>query len=205
MVGIDVALGALIGYGLGCFLTGYYWVKLRLGTDIRDHGSGSAGARNVGRLTGPGGFAITFVGDVLKGVLAVTAASHAGLAPPASASAMAGVVVGHIWPIQLGFRGGRGIAPALGAFLAFDPVLTAILALPVLPIRLFLRDTTRSGLFAIALSPILALVWTGEWISFFAATMIAILVLASHRTHLLEVRRGMFGFRDGMLKKEEAQ
>src|SRR2546428_443464 len=68
-----IALGA---YVLGCFTTGYYLVRLRTGQDIREQGSGSVGAKNVGRLLGWTGFALTLLGDFGKGAFAVWAASH---------------------------------------------------------------------------------------------------------------------------------
>ncbi len=68
-----IALGA---YVLGCFTTGYYLVRVCTGRDIRDEGSGSVGAKNVGRLLGWTGFIVTVFGDVAKGSFAVWAASH---------------------------------------------------------------------------------------------------------------------------------
>jgi acyl-phosphate glycerol 3-phosphate acyltransferase len=105
----------LVCYAVGCFASGYYWVKWRTGQDIRNLGSGSVGARNVGRVLGPWGFVVTLLADVTKGVIAVALAKASGLRPDAVIAAMMGVVIGHTWPVQLRFHGGKGIATSLGA------------------------------------------------------------------------------------------
>src|SRR6266850_5250974 len=121
-------------YCLGCFTAGYYWVRWRTGHDIRQQGSGSAGARNVGRTLGPSGFIVTFLLDVGKGALAASLALHFGLSPSAVVAALVAVVVGHNWPMQLRFHGGKGIAVSLGALLAYDPFIVLCLVLVFLPV-----------------------------------------------------------------------
>src|SRR5262245_25796362 len=104
----------LLSYALGCFSTGYYLVRWRTGTDIRTLGTGSAGARNAGRVLGRAGFILVFAGDALKGALAVWLAKQAGLPPWGVAAALVAVVLGHLFPLQLGGRGGKGAATAFG-------------------------------------------------------------------------------------------
>src|ERR1043166_9636458 len=95
-------------YLAGCFTSGYYLVRMRLGEDIRELGSGSVGARNVGRVLGKTGFLLTLGLDFAKGSFAVWAARH--FTTPVDerlvALAMASVIAGHVWPLQLRFRGG---------------------------------------------------------------------------------------------------
>src|ERR1041385_8259254 len=99
-------------YLLGCFAAGYYLVRMRLGEDIRELGSGSVGARNVGRVLGKTGFLLTVLSDFGKGAFAVWAARH--FFTPSDerlvALAMISVIAGHIWPMQLRFRGGTRTA-----------------------------------------------------------------------------------------------
>src|SRR2546428_11226923 len=97
-------------YLIGCFTAGYYWVRWRTGQDIRHEGSGNVGARNVGRLLGPPAFIATLLLDLGKGALAVGMALYFGLRPEMVIAAMLAVVVGHNWPMQLRFHGGKGIA-----------------------------------------------------------------------------------------------
>ena len=108
----------LLAYLLGGICTGYYLVRIKAKADVREHGSGAVGARNVGRILGKTGFAATLFGDVLKGVLAIALARKFHISEPAVSLVMVAVVAGHIWPLALQFRGGRGIATAIGAFLA---------------------------------------------------------------------------------------
>ncbi len=125
----------LASYLLGGVPTGLLLARLR-GLDIRRLGSGNIGAANVARTTGVVAGVLTLVFDAAKGGLAVllaslapaTATSINGLLP---ACAAVGVVVGHCWPVLLGFRGGKGVASLLGAMLVLSPW-----ALP-LPLLLF--------------------------------------------------------------------
>jgi acyl-phosphate glycerol 3-phosphate acyltransferase len=104
----------LVAYALGCLNTGYYWVRLTRRQDIREFASGSTGARNVGRLLGPTGFTVTFAGDAIKAWAAIAF----GLAlVPHSAQifwSLPCLVIGHVYPVQMGFRGGKGVSVALG-------------------------------------------------------------------------------------------
>src|SRR2546421_4274115 len=81
-------------YMLGCFTSGYYWVRWRTGQDIRHRGSGNVGARNVGRMLGPTSFVLTLLLDLGKGALAVGMALYFGLPPEMVIAAMLAVVVG---------------------------------------------------------------------------------------------------------------
>lgn len=117
-----------VAYLLGSIPTGYLLVRLFHHQDVRETGSGNIGATNVAR-TGSKGLGIaTLVLDALKGFVAVliaqTLAVHAGFPQGYEIGAVAGFVVifGHIFPVWLGFRGGKGVATALGVFLAITPL-----------------------------------------------------------------------------------
>src|SRR5947209_14629411 len=97
-------------YLLGCFTAGYYWVRWRTGQDLREQGSGNLGARNAGRVLGTPAFVATLLLDLGKGAMAVGMALYVGLRPELVITAMLAVVVGHNWPMQLRFHGGKGIA-----------------------------------------------------------------------------------------------
>ena len=141
-------------YFIGCFTAGYYWTRWRTGQDIRRFGSGTVGARNVGRTLGAGGFTVTFLLDLAKGALAVAAALWLGLRPEAVVACMVAVVVGHNWPMQLRFHGGKGVAVSLGALLAYDPFIVLCLVAIFLPIFAILRNFTLGGMTAFALGPL---------------------------------------------------
>src|ERR1035441_7362285 len=115
------ALGVLAGsYVLGCFSTGYYLVRQRTGQDIRELGSGSTGARNAGRVLGCQGFWLTMAGDMAKGALAVWLALALTGNDRVAMLAWLAVVMGHIWPAQMGFRGGKGVSTSLAGLLIYD-------------------------------------------------------------------------------------
>ena len=140
-----VLSAALIGYLIGSIPMGYLVIKLLKGEDIRHHGSGRTGGTNALRAGGLGAGALTMIGDALKGFAAVMLARlvmgpqllATSLGTFASAVAAFGAVVGHNWSIYLGFRGGAGTAPNIGAAIAFWPIAGLYLA-PMVPIGLYL-------------------------------------------------------------------
>jgi len=178
-----VALGA---YLLGCFSTGYYLVRFKHKSDIRDLGSGNAGARNVGRLLGWQGFLLTVLGDIGKGALAVWATKHFFPGDGLAVLAALGVVAGHIWPFQLKFHGGKGMATTLGALWFLDFRLVIGIGLSFIVPWMFLRSTVLPGLLGVCLLPLM-----GWWLGH-SPTMnvglasLAILVLAAHRKNLVK-------------------
>lgn len=150
-------LGGVLGaYVLGCLNTGYYLVRWRTGQDLRATGSGNAGAKNVSRLLGPWGFGCTVLGDMGKGALAVAAARLLGWDELAAALVAIAVTAGHNWPVQLGFRGGKGVATSYGALLVFDPTVAGLMLGACGLLVAATRRFTLSAVSAFALSPILA-------------------------------------------------
>jgi acyl phosphate:glycerol-3-phosphate acyltransferase len=111
-----------VAYALGCIVGAYYVVRLRAGHDVRSTGSGNAGTRNVLRSGDRTSAALTLLVDLVKGALAVWLAQLIAPGELVTASAAVAVVAGHIWPVQLQFRGGKGVAAAIGATLAANPI-----------------------------------------------------------------------------------
>ena len=122
---IERLICLLVGYVFGLFQTSYIIGKMHK-TDIREHGSGNAGTTNALRTFGKKAGAMTLLGDCLKCVLAIVAVrlifrnSAADAMPLLAIYAAAGCVLGHNFPINLGFRGGKGIAASVGFLIAFD-------------------------------------------------------------------------------------
>ena len=152
---VPIVLAGLLAYALGCLSAGYYLARAR-GLDLRAAGSGSTGARNAGRLLGKGAFAATFALDLAKGALAVLAAGWVAPGLWGRPLAMVAVVMGHVWPAQLGFRGGKGISPAVGGLLVVSWKLTGLLVLPLLLGWGLARSFKRGGLLAVAVGPPMA-------------------------------------------------
>ena len=148
------ALACLVGaYVLGCFGIGYYLVRTQTGRDIRELESGSIGARNVGRVLGRSGFCVTLLADFAKGALAVWAARQLFGSEVLAALALLTVTVGHVWPVQLGFRGGKGVATSLGGLLIFDWYSALIYAAAFAVLSGLMRRTILPGLFAYLVLP----------------------------------------------------
>ena len=185
---LHLATLILGSYGLGCVVGAYYVVRWRTGRDLRSLGSGNAGARNAGRVLGRGAFVVVLLIDAGKGALATWVALRIAPQPLATVLAMTAVVVGHIWPIQLRFRGGKGAATALGIMTVFDPIATGVLLLIGAVILLVTRQFTISGLAAIALTPLVA-AWHGHTpIEIAGLALMAALILFAHRSNLREYR-----------------
>ncbi len=176
-----VCLGA---YLLGCVVSGYYLVRLVARRDIRDGGSGSAGARNAGRLLGAWGFATVLLCDFGKGALAVCLARRFTGNEELSLLAMLAVTAGHIWPAQLKFRGGKGVSTSLGALLVFDWRVALTFAAVAGLAALLLRKFTLGGLVAFVTLPLLALAWRENPATDCGLLILALLVLWAHRKNL---------------------
>ena len=171
-------------YALGCFTAGYYLVRWRTGDDVRQSGSGSVGATNVGRVLGLLGFVLTVLFDFAKGALAVWTTLRVADNSQLTILAMIAVVAGHIWPVQLGFRGGKGVATLLGAVLILDFRLALVYLGLFLVTFLLVRRTVRSGLMVFALLP-LASLFLGLWAwSLAGVSVVVTMVLIAHRENL---------------------
>jgi glycerol-3-phosphate acyltransferase PlsY len=177
-------------YLAGSICFGYYLVRYRTGRDVRNYGSGNPGARNVGRYLGPVGFFATLLGDAGKGAAAVALANFLDLSTSWTLVVIVAVIAGHLWPFQLQFRGGKGFATAIGAFLVFDYLLAFITTGIAVVAMLVLRRTTLGGLAAMALAPI-AVYFAGYPLEVVVgATAVSALVLFGHRSNLREAFGG---------------
>ena len=192
-------------YLLGCINTGYYLVRLLTGQDIRTIASGGTGSRNVGRLLGAKGFVITFIGDAGKGALAVWLALHSNSVPWLPFAALLAVIAGHIWPVQLAWRGGKGFASLAGGMILLAPkLLLAGFLLSLFFLALF-RRTTMSGLLSLACTPALMAIGCAQsglpWLSteFALYCLTVITVLYAHRSN---IRKDFFGHNQAATDRE---
>jgi glycerol-3-phosphate acyltransferase PlsY len=118
---VAVALGYLAGSVPFAFL-----VARRRGVDLRRAGSGNVGASNVLRTSGVPDAVVALCLDVAKGALAVLVAQRLSGGPTTLVAAGLAAVLGHIYPVWLGFRGGKGVATATGVFIVLAPIAVAI-------------------------------------------------------------------------------
>ena len=190
-----IFLIVLLAYLVGSIPFGYVVVKLRDGFDVRSVGSGNIGATNVLRAVGKGGAFVTLLLDAAKGYAAVLISgtvSH-GKAWIVALSAVA-VILGHMFPIFLRFRGGKGVATGVGTFLylAKLPVLLAIL---IFLLTIFLwRYVSLASLLGAAFFPILYYLLEYPQSSslsiLLAASFCSLMIIVRHRTNIQRLVAG---------------
>ena len=178
-------MAVAFSYGLGCINAGYYLLRWRDGRDIRSLGSGTAGARNAGRILGRGAFVLVFVLDATKGLLAVLAAQT--FAPVSAPACAVAVTLGHVFPAQLGWRGGKGVASAIGALAMLDVAVLVAVAAAFAVARPLLGRTVPAGVLAFACGATYALLFRSPPVAL-AALALAALLAYTHRDALREPR-----------------
>lgn len=193
----DIIMIAL-SYVIGCFSTGYYYVRIFYKKDIREIGTNVTGAYNVSRLSGGKGFMITFIGDAVKGVLPVILCRLLGLNDITIFLCIFMVILGHIFPIQLKFKGGKGLSTAFGAFLAFHPLILLYWFVGALIIYPFIRRYTITSLFALALLPLILFIAGYSLVVILVFISYALLILYAGRSNLGEFikERAYYGARN---------
>lgn len=153
---IGLVLVCAAGYLLGTIPFGLLITKLRGGGDIREAGSGNIGAANVTRVIGAGAGVMTLLLDAGKGYLAAWIAARVSNENVVwMLFAALAVIAGHIFPVWLGFRGGKGVATAAGAFLPICPPAILVAAALFLVVVLFWRYVSLASIAATASLPLL--------------------------------------------------
>jgi len=143
-------------YLLGSIPFGLILAKLFAGSDIRNSGSGNIGATNVARVVGPAAGILTLVLDAAKGAAAVWLAGRFS-EQNSTALMLAGVfaLLGHCFPVWLGFKGGKGVATALGVFLMLSPMAALSALLVFILVSLAWRYVSLGSVSAAAAMPLL--------------------------------------------------
>lgn len=155
-----------IGYLFGLFQTAYIYGKIN-GIDIREHGSGNAGTTNALRVLGKKAGVIVLLGDVAKTVLAVVAVrvlfgrQYGDMLPLLGIYAAAGAILGHNFPVHLGFKGGKGIACTAGLILTLGPIVTVLEAATFL-LTVFLTRYVSLGSILVVIELVVSLVVLGQ-------------------------------------------
>ncbi|MCF6265047.1 MAG: glycerol-3-phosphate 1-O-acyltransferase PlsY [Desulfuromusa sp.] len=181
----------LAAYLIGAIPTGVILTRLVGGEDIRSAGSGNIGATNVYRVAGRKLGVITLIGDCLKGVIPLLIAQHGyNLAEYGIALVALAAFIGHCYPVYLGFKGGKGVATALGVFLVLSP-LAVLCALVVFILTLWKwRYISLASISAATIIPLLILLFEGSFVLFIATLIIATVVIWKHRENIERLRSG---------------
>ncbi len=182
---------AILSYLIGNISTSYIVAKRMSGIDIRTQGSGNAGSTNVLRTLGKKAGIMTFVGDVLKGVIAVFLAGYIAKSfgeniDIAKYIAVVFVVTGHNWPVFLGFKGGKGVATSLGAMIAIEPILTLVCLSVFIVIVYFTKYVSLGAIICISCSPILMIIAKNRY-GFITTLFLATVTIYSHRQNIVRL------------------
>jgi glycerol-3-phosphate acyltransferase PlsY len=179
----------LFGYALGSVPFAFLLAR-RAGIDIRVSGSGNVGAANVLRTAGASVGVAVMLLDVSKGAASVWGAHAGGGTLDAMAAAGVAAIVGHIYPVWLRFRGGKGVAVAAGVFSVLAPVATLIAASVFLAIVWTTRLVSLGSLAATLTLPSVALAFGAPAQVFSAAIGSSALILFRHRANLRRLIAG---------------
>ena len=159
---IDIILTLVIGYLLGSISTGVLISRTFAKTDIRSQGSGNAGTTNMLRVLGRKAALFTFVGDMLKGIIAVFIGKALVGGDLGGVLGVVGAVLGHYYPLYFGFKGGKGIATSFGSLLFVFPI-EALLAFSVFLILVAVTHYVSVGSVAAAFTlPVLLFITHGD-------------------------------------------
>ena len=189
---------ALFGYLLGSVPTGLILTKLFSKVDPRKMGSQNIGATNIFRTAGKALGLLTLVGDLLKGAIPVIIAIHLDLSDPLRFPldfwiAIAGLspVLGHIFPIFLGFKGGKGVATALGVYLLISPVAVLIEVFIFLGIVWKWRFVSLGSIICALTIPILIAFFRSDSQAYFIlSVIIGALILFRHQSNISRLLQG---------------
>ncbi|WP_147534711.1 glycerol-3-phosphate 1-O-acyltransferase PlsY [Bacillus marasmi] len=179
------AIILIIAYLLGSIPSGLIVGKMFYGKDIREHGSGNLGATNTFRILGKkAGLAVTFA-DILKGTLAVLLVDWLGAdIHPLIAGVIA--VVGHMFPVFAGFRGGKAVATSAGIILAYAPLMFVILLLAFF-ISLYITKYVSLSSMLAAVAAITYSLINGDLPLIIVVGVLSSFVIYRHRTNIKRI------------------
>lgn len=176
----------IVAYLLGSIPFGLLFVKWSGRGDLRDVGSGNIGTTNVLRTGSKILAAATLLADLGKGALCVVIAKFLGIDPYGVAFVS---VIGHVFPVWLRFKGGKGVATALGCLLVLNPIVGLLVTLTWLFVAKFFRISSLAALAAFALSPFYA--WgIGSACDVYFALAIVFLISWTHRGNIVRIIEG---------------
>ena len=183
---LDIALVA-VAYLVGAIPFGLVVARLFGSADLRSQGSGNIGATNATRVLGRKAGVITLAADVFKGVLPVGLAVALAANPLVPLAAASAAVLGHTFPVYLGFRGGKGVATGFGVVAVLD-LTTALLAVAIWLLAAKLSRVSAVGALAAYVSlPVLAwFIGPGQPFFFFTCGL-SLLVLVRHASNIRQL------------------
>ncbi len=185
-----ILLTTVLPFLFGSIPFGYVVGKLK-GVDVRQHGSGNIGATNVSRVLGKKYGALVLLLDALKGVLPVLIVKLAGL--PEEYQVLSGLfaVLGHCFSPFLKFRGGKGVATGLGAFIVISPKITLLAFFVFLAVFILTRYVSLSSITAALSYPLLyRFLEKPSELSFILVSLTALVIVGKHHSNIKRLLKG---------------
>ncbi len=183
-------LAAIVGYLIGNFAPSYFVGKITKNIDIRDHGSGNAGATNTFRVLGVKAGVVVFICDVLKGVLATLIGLWLTKSQFGAALSGGMAVIGHNWPVFLNFKGGKGIASSFGLIITLFPNIGLILFVVAAALILGTRYVSLGSISGAVLFPILLVLFKQPLPIFIVGTILALIAIYRHKDNIIRLLNG---------------
>lgn len=183
----ELLLALALGYLLGSIPFGLVLTRLAGKGDVRDIGSGNIGATNVLRTGSKPLAAATLILDCLKATAAILLARQ--FWPGTENFAAAGALIGHLYPVWLRFKGGKGVATLLGVLIPLLPIGAVIYAVVWIGLLLILRISSVAGMIAALSAPVSAAI-LGDQLLFPMLLAFALLVVWKHKTNIARLRAG---------------
>jgi len=190
--GLDSEMEALLvifSYLLGSVPSGLIIGKLS-GLDVRKAGSGNIGATNLARLLGKKIGLLTLVADTAKGLIPILLAQEIGLSDPISALVGIAAFLGHVYPIFLKFKGGKGVATGFGVLLGLAPLATTILLLIFAAVAVMTRIVSLSSMVSAVAAPLVLWLFYYSPTYIIMAALIAIMIVFRHYANIQRLLNG---------------
>jgi glycerol-3-phosphate acyltransferase PlsY len=191
--GPSTLIALVIGYLFGSIPFGIVLTKFSGGPDLRSIGSGNIGATNVLRTGSKKLAAMTLLGDMLKGTVAVIVGMRFPGGPEAALAAGFGAFLGHLFPVWLGFRGGKGVATYLGVLIGVKLSVALVFAAVWLALAYLFRYSSLAALVASVLTPALLWLWAGLPQAALVMAVLTLLLWIMHRENIARLVAGREG------------
>ncbi len=160
------------------------------GVDLRRVGSGNIGATNVLRSIGKWPAVLTVLGDILKGTLAVAAGRHFGVGPLYEGLIGISAILGHIFSLFLGFKGGKGVATSLGVLVIYTPKVAFFTFVIWVMIVFFTKYSSMAAIVSFGLLPINVILFDYDKTKLFISILISFFILMRHRDNIQRLMKG---------------
>lgn len=183
------ALMLLFAYLLGSIPTGFLLGSFS-GIDIRKAGSGNVGATNVARVVGKKQGVITLLVDVAKGFIPVLIASRLGFDLTVTVLAALAAFVGHLYPVFLKFHGGKGVATALGIFLAVAPLASVVMLFVFAAVIAMTRRVSLASMAAAGAAPLVLWIFSYPALLVALGFVIALMIVLRHHENIRRLFEG---------------